>query len=614
MIKNMSTFHTKNRSMNQISIHDGLIFSDNRNKDKNKIIEENENKRGSNNENEIIYKDNSPYSNRNRSMNSENKSNNSIHNVFTFSKVENGSNNTNDLKLNNSNSTKNSNSNSRINNRINDLNNNDNIFPEKNSINNSQRNINYFTVKFPENYSKYKSNNIFDTEESSLTIPEIPKLVYSISRKKQKEKEDTLNFKKQRTKSCLGFNVNNLRKEETKEKEFHSFCQPIYTKVIKLNTSNYSRDSKNLSVHKEAHPDNSLFSNNTVNLSLTQTNVLNNIEEEKNLNSGSKSKDKSNNSNNMSFGSLKSFKSDSKEGEESYNKDYFEGLNIYSYVDASETIKEKSISDNNPLTVLNIPNIRNQITNVIKQNEEMISENNNEDSDIIFTPRLMEEIQQNEIITEPNSNDEKKEGNNLTMDLSNNSQITKIDIDSDKNCSNIINTSITNNKKNFRFSNEIKELIQSLETKNKNPNKNQCENNHMSSKIENVKNFNLNNNNSNSNSNNDSNNNIKINKDNIHSNVDNNNIINKSKSDKNDESYISNFDQRIPNDKIEEESNKKYIPNNASENKLSIPFNTFYEIDLSFYSLDFNYYSLCSDKSFLKELIYKIDNNLLFYL
>ena len=349
MIKNMSTFHTKNRSMNQISIHDGLIFSDNRNKDKNKIIEVNGNKKSSNNDNDIINKDNSPYSNRNRSMNSENKSNNSIHNVFTFSKVENGSNNTNDLKLNNSNSTKNSNSNSRINNRINDLSINDNIFPEKNSINNSQRNINYFTVKFPENYSKYKSNNIFDTEESSLTIPEIPKLVYSISRKKQKEKEDILNFKKQRTKSCLGFNVNNLRKEETKEKDFHSFCQPIYTKVIKFNTSNYSRDSKNLSGHKEAHPDNSLFSNNTVNLSLTQTNALNNIEEEKNLNSRSKSKDKSNNSNNMSFGSLKSFKSDSKEGEGANNKDYFEGLNIYSYIDASETIKEKSISDNNPL-------------------------------------------------------------------------------------------------------------------------------------------------------------------------------------------------------------------------------------------------------------------------
>ena len=73
-----------------------------------------------------------------------------------------------------------------------------------------KRNINYFTVKFPENYSKYKSNNIFDTEESSLTVPEIPKLFYSISRKKQREKEDTLNFKKQRTKSCLGFNVDNI--------------------------------------------------------------------------------------------------------------------------------------------------------------------------------------------------------------------------------------------------------------------------------------------------------------------------------------------------------------------------------------------------------------------
>ena len=626
-VKNMSTFHTKNKSMNQISIHENLIFSDCMNKDKNKTIEVSGNKKDSNNDNEIIDKDNSPYSNRNRSMNSENKSNNSIHNVFTFSKVENGSNNTNDIKINNRDSTKNSNSNNRINNRINDLSINDNnIFLEKTSINNSKRNINYFTVKFPENYSKYKSNNIFDTEESSLTVPEIPKLFYSISRKKQREKEDTLNFKKQRTKSCLGFNVDNiflqkddknLRKEETNVKGFHSFCQPIYTKVIKLNSSNYSRDSKNLPGYKEAHPDNSIFSNNTVNLSLTQTNELNNKEEEKNFNSGSKSKDKTNNSNNMSFGSLKSFKSDSKEGEETKNKDYFEGLNIYSYVDASETIKEKSISDNNPLAILNIPKIRNQITNVIKQNEEIISENNNEDSDVIFTPRLMEEIQQNEIITESNSNDGKKEGTNLTIDLSNNSQITKIDFDSDKNCSNLINTSITNNKKNLRFSNEIKELIQSLETKNQNPIQKQCqcESNEMSHKIEenNVKNFDLNN----SNSNNCSNNNIKINKNNIHVNAkDNNDIINKSKSDKNNESYISTFDQRIPNDKIKKENKEKNIPNSVNENrisnKLSIPFNTFFEIDLSFYSFGYNYNSLSTDKSTLEELIYKIDNNLLF--
>ena len=624
MVKNMSNFHTKNRSVNQISIHESLIFSDCMNKDKNQTIEVSGNKRGINNDNEIIYKDNSPFSNRNKNMNSENKSNNSIHNVFTFSKVEDGSNNTNDIKINNSNSTKSSKSNSQINNRINDLSiNNNNIFLEKTSIDNSKKNINYFTVKFPENYSKYKSNNIFDTEESSLTVPEIPKFVYSISRKKQKEKEDNLNFKKQRTKSCLGFNIDNiflqkydknLRKEETNVKGFHSFCQPIYTKVIKSNSSNYSRDSKNLPGHKEDHPDNSLFSNNTVNLSLTQTIELNNIEEEKNLNSGSKRKEKTNNSNNMSFGSLKSFKSDSKEKEESNNKDYFEGLNIYSYVDASETIKEKSISDNNPLAVLNIPNIRNQITNVIKQNEEMISENNIEDSDVIFTPRLMEEIQQNEIIAEPNSNNEKKEGTNLTMDLSNNSQITKIDIDSDKNCSNIINTSITNDKKNLRFSNEIKELIQSLETKNQNPNQKQCqiqyENNDMNTKIEenNVINF-VNKNNSN----NCSINNIKINKDNIHSNAkDNNDIINKSKNDKNNESYISNFGQRIPNDIIKKESNDQNIPNSVNENKLSIPFNTFFEIDLSFYSLDYNYKNLSSDKSTLKELIYKIDNNLLF--
>ena len=75
------------------------------------------------------------------------------------------------------------------------------------------------------------------------------------------------------------------------------------------------------------------------------------------------------------------------------------------------------------------------------------------------------------------------------------------------------------------------------------------------------------------NSNNCSINNIKINKDNIHSNAkDNNDIINKSKNDKNNESYISNFGQRIPNDIIKKESNDQNIPNSVNENKLSIPF------------------------------------------
>ena len=52
------------------------------------------------------------------------------------------------------------------------------------------------------------------------------------------------------------------------------------------------------------------------------------------------------------------------------------------------------IEDSNPLTSLNVPNIRNQITNVIKENEENISQQESENSDVIFTPRLMEEIQQ----------------------------------------------------------------------------------------------------------------------------------------------------------------------------------------------------------------------------
>ena len=102
------------------------------------------------------------------------------------------------------------------------------------------------------------------------------------------------------------------------------------------------------------------------------------------------------------------------------------------------------------------------------------------------------------------------------------------------------------------------------------------------------------------NSNNSSTNNIKINKDNIHSNAkDNNDIINKSKNDKNNESYISNF-------VIKKESNEQNMSNSVNESKLSIPFNTFFEIDLSFYSLDYNYKNLSSHKSTLKELIYMV--------
>ena len=623
--KNFFAFHLKNKSFNQISIQKNLNFSELGNKNEN--LSKNKDDKNNENDNEIIYKekDYSPCSKNSKSMKSENKKSNSINNVFTFSKVENGSNNINDVKINNSNSTDNSNScNQRNNKKLNNLNNpeninQNNIFLEKNECNNNPRkNINYFTINFTDNNSRYKSNNIFDTDESSLTLSEIPNLVYSIKRKREKEKEDTLNFKMQRTKSCLGFNLKNIflqnnektekpeKRIKTKIKDFHSFCNLENSKKLNLDISNYSLNSKSISNNNQQNKDNS---KNTINLSLINHNELNNIEEEKNQNTESKDKEKTNIcNNNMSFGSLKSFKSESKEGNDTKNnREYFEGLDIYSYVDASETMNNKSnAEDNNPLVSLkslNIPNIRNQITKVIEQNEEMISNQNienNEDSDVIFTPRLMEEIQNHKIISEANSNNKDKEelnnkNNNITevntisnIEINNNSQIGKFDILSDKSCSNIINTSITKNKKNMRFSNDLNELIQSLE--NQNQSNTQSSNNYT----------NLDENN---NTNEIESNNSQSSK----------NSEEKNKSSTKNKISVNNFNQNSLSNEYKGDQNEQIVLNtNINSKKLTIPFNTFFDINLSFYFMDFNFNFLNSDKSGIKELLYKIDNNLLF--
>ena len=115
--KNFFAFHLKNKSFNQISIQKNLNFSELGNKNENLI--NNKDEKNNENDNEIIYKekDYSPCSKNSKSMKSENKKSNSINNVFTFSKVENGSNNINDVKINNSNSTNNSNSYNQRNNK-----------------------------------------------------------------------------------------------------------------------------------------------------------------------------------------------------------------------------------------------------------------------------------------------------------------------------------------------------------------------------------------------------------------------------------------------------------------------------------------------------------------
>ena len=655
--KNMSTIHLKTKSMNDISIKKSLIFSgrchknEENNMDKKKIEKVKEN----------ALKDNSPCSKNNISMNSANKTNNSIHNVFTFSKVDNLNNNANEQKLNNSNNTyksnksksqNQSNSNSqRItnNNTISNINlNENNLFLDTNNLNKSKKNINYFTINFSQNHSMNK-NNIFDINDSNLTLslPPIPKLIYSIRRKKEKEKEDIINFKRHRTKSCFGFSFNNifLNNEEKKEekedkikkikiklKDFNNFCHPKYNKKLYMNLSNYSKEEKekNTLIDNQENQDNS----DTTNLSLIphDQNTLNDIqEEEKNITESKSKKDNSNNY--ISFGSLKSFKSESKEeekevkevkeGKEEKEKkeekeekeenntnninDYFEGLNIYSYVDASETIKNKSnIEDSNPLSSLNVNNIRNQITSVIKQNEEIISEQDkdNDNSDIIFTPRLMEEIQQHKIITAPNSDNknkeenenqnknesQKKSGNENNANINSISKNGKIEISSNQTCSNTINTSIVRRKKNLRLSNDLNELIQSLETKNENQSLDKSQFSHILSENNdnNINELDLNNSNINNYSNDKGKMPIS-------------NIIDKSL--ENSLKFSNKF----------EESNEKEEEKSVLRNKFKsiIPFNTFFDVNLSFNFMNFNLF-LWNDKSSLKELLYKIDNNLLF--
>ena len=634
MTKSLTSFHIKNKSVNEISINKSLIFSgcketndDIKSKSKNK---ENNNKDNIDNK-DSISKDNCQNSNNNININNNNSNNkitNSFHNVFTFSKVENLSNNTNDKKINNSNSTNKSNSNNHLK-RINNvsINEKNRIFLEKNLVNNIKRNINFFTVNFTEHNSRQKNNNIFDTDESILT--EKRKAIYSIKRKKLKEKEDILNVKRQRTKSCYGFKLNNifLKNEEKdgnkiivkkiKLKDFNSFCHQNHNrnKKINFNISNYSRDEKNISLNiNSENQENS----DTTNVSITQqkVSVLSNIKEEEKNNTGSKSRNKNDNSNNnninMSFGSLKSFKSESKEeNNTNNNNDYFDGLNIYSYVDvdASETIKNKStVEDSNPLSSINVPNIRNQITKIIKQNEEMISQQNNnnenDNSDVIFTPRLMEEIQQQEIITVPNSNnikdkndknnDDKKDDNDINnKKIESNSKTEKIELSSNKNISNIINTSITRCKKNMTISNDLNEIIQSLETKNHNKSHNNNQSIHSYNEINDLNDIELSNTNSHKNS-------------------------NKKEEDKNDINDIAgkilenSFAYSNKSIKIEETNTSNCISNANANYKLSIPFNTFFNVNLSFYFMDFNFNFLTNDKSCIKELITKIDNNLLF--
>ena len=540
--------HLKNKSESHIQIKNNLIKKNN---DEIFIT--------SNNDKNKSYK-----SKLNSNSTANNKNNNSFtnsavhNNIFTFSKID----NTNDKNIINSNSSKRSNSCNTNNKRkmfnnlvieeeknIMSLKSNDinaNINNTNNNMYNSKQCINYFNVNFNENNLKLKyneedsnlnTNNIFDTDFTPLlpmnTTKEINQrpytsLVYSIRRKKEKEKEDVTRIsqrlKKHRTNSCFRFKFNNeqynnifLNKNTMKEtkgenriktikiklKDYHSFNTFHPSINNNINISDYSRDEKNINM--------SLMTNNNENQELINYS-FNEIEEKNSECKSSKSKEKENEKENdniknntidnteISLGSLKSYKYDdskekSKEKSEAKEKDIkqhdnFEGMDIYSYINASDMTKNKSnTEDNNPLSIVemknnnsnenNISNIRSQISQVIKQKEEMISKNelfNNDnkdndetDTNIIFTSRLREEM------TEPNSTS-KENINNEIIDNNN------INTSNSEYCSNILNTSNIHCRNHLRFSSDLNDIIQTLEKGNKNST-NSDNNNYKNSNI-----------------------------------------------------------------------------------------------------------------------------------
>ena len=498
-IKKYKSFrHLKNKSESHIQFNNNLF---------NKNVKD-----------EINSNDNKSFKSK-INMKSNNKNNNSyiksINNVFTFSKVE-GSNGE---KIINSNNSKRSNS-CNTNNRKNQNNfiveeeNSNELDNTVNNVKNSKKCINYFNVNLTENNLKLKyidddtsinNNKILNDDfspliriNSSNIIHEKTNtsLVYSIKRKKEKEIEDenkiNNKYKKQRRNSCYGFSFNNfkynnifLHKNKNKEenkiktikiklKDYHSFCNIRPSFINKINISDYSRDEKNKS-----------FENITDTQELTNYS-FNEIEEKNSDCKSSKKKEKENektkyNSNtDISLNSLKSYKSEKKEKEKELKENTkFEDMDLYSYIDTSNISKNDNKDNSNQSTLLednnkNVSNIRNQISKIIKKNEEIISKSQNEpenkekdnesDTDIIFTSRIREEI------TEPNSKN-KEEINNKEKNMENyNNNINncdKIEESSNEGYSNIIDTSNIHQRNHLRFSSDLNDIMQNLEIMNK---------------------------------------------------------------------------------------------------------------------------------------------------
>jgi len=498
-IKKYKSFrHLKNKSESHIQFNNNLF---------NKNVKD-----------EINSNDNKSFKSK-INMKSNNKNNNSyiksINNVFTFSKVE-GSNGEKIINSNNSKRSNSCNTNNRKNqnNYIVEEENSNELDNTVNNVKNSKKCINYFNVNLTENNLKLKyidddtsinNNKILNDDfspliriNSSNIIHEKTNtsLVYSIKRKKEKEIEDenkiNNKYKKQRRNSCYGFSFNNfkynnifLHKNKNKEenkiktikiklKDYHSFCNIRPSFINKINISDYSRDEKNKS-----------FENITDTQELTNYS-FNEIEEKNSDCKSSKKKEKENektkyNSNtDISLNSLKSYKSEKKEKEKELKENTkFEDMDLYSYIDTSNISKNDNKDNSNQSTLLednnkNVSNIRNQISKIIKKNEEIISKSQNEpenkekdnesDTDIIFTSRIREEI------TEPNSKN-KEEINNKEKNMENyNNNIincAKIEESSNEGYSNIIDTSNIHQRNHLRFSSDLNDIMQNLEIMNK---------------------------------------------------------------------------------------------------------------------------------------------------
>ena len=263
--------------------------------------------------------------------------------------------------------------------------------------------INFFTFNVFE--SNKKTNNIFDKENGIISSAEKFSVINQKNKKISRQENQKLlgHF---RTKSCFEFSIKN----------------PLKTEKEKINNDCSEIDEEN-----------------------------------------------SNNSN-SNLNSLKSVKSFTKNGIESYefnsnNKSNNEENFIYNSNQSSNKNENDTDDINNKSEYssqfLQRMEIREQINEVVKSYEEQLEkENESETSNMIFTPRLKEEIQKEGYLSKSDSYHSEKSENLIESNKENNKE------NKDNNPISSIYSSITQvnqNKTNISSNNEIKDLFQELE-------------------------------------------------------------------------------------------------------------------------------------------------------